>query len=546
MRLLILVAVAMSYAVLGLACDNGEVSSPEATETAVSTPMPIPVFQVTPTSEPPTPPLSLDLADGGALATFVASGQESIKTGTSSVATGDFNGDGVEDLLVGAAFADGPDGSREDAGEAYLIFGSEGLRGTLDLAPDDVDLVVYGAQSGDNLGFGVAAADLNNDGVDDVVVSAPASDGRPAQRTDVGEVYVIHGSADLGGEVDILKGQQDFTFIAAEGFARAGSSLVGMDVNGDDIDDLVIGAPFAGREPGTPPGGRRTSVGEVYVVFGSPSFGGSVSVASEDQDVTFVGDDGFDGFGRSVAVGDVDGDGIGDIVVGASDADGPDNERADGGEAFVFLGSRDLNGRVGTEHARLRVIGADGGDALGRTVGAGDFNGDGFSDVVLIAPQADGRGNARDASGEAYVLFGASDLAGEIDLADGAADVVIYGADSGDLIGTALSVASIDGDELDDIAVGAPFASSAGNGRLFAGEVYVIPGKALSGNLDLRFDVEDITFVYGADVRDEFGAGLTLGDFNGDGSQEVAVVAPKAAGPDGRIGKVYVIALPEQ
>jgi hypothetical protein len=92
-----------------------------------------------------------------------------------STAAGDASGDGVDDLLAGVPFADGPDNEREDAGEALVVFGRDGLSGDIDLAEDEPGLRILGALPGDTLGFGVAGVDINGDGIDDVIVGAPVS-----------------------------------------------------------------------------------------------------------------------------------------------------------------------------------------------------------------------------------------------------------------------------------------------------------------------------------------------------------------------------------
>jgi hypothetical protein len=225
----------------------------------------------TPTAAAGPPPLTIDLATTAPIATIFAAEAGDILSDIPVVATGDFNGDHVMDLLVGARFADGPDNARQDAGEAYVIFGSPALSGAVDIAAGEQDVTILGARPGDSLGFSVAGADLNGDGIDDIVVGAASSDGPFQERTDPGEVYVIFGSPDLSGTVDIGGREPDVRLTAAEGFAHVGDSLCTGDVNDDGLVDLVAGAPFGGREPGSPVGGPRTHLGEVYVVFGSPT-----------------------------------------------------------------------------------------------------------------------------------------------------------------------------------------------------------------------------------------------------------------------------------
>ena len=128
--------------------------------------------------------------------------------GLISVAAGDVNGDGHPDLIVGASQADGPADSRPDCGEAYIIFGPAAQGGTVDLAQDEQDVTILGADSEDHMGYSVSAGDVNGDGIDDVLLGAPLADGPTNDRPQAGEAYVILGSRSLKPTIDLALGQQ--------------------------------------------------------------------------------------------------------------------------------------------------------------------------------------------------------------------------------------------------------------------------------------------------------------------------------------------------
>lgn len=537
------------------ACGEGEeapTATPTATPPSVGSPSPG-ATETPPVGPSPTQPVNggqplvIDLATAAPLLTIFAIDEGDLRNDIPSLVVADFNGDGLDDILLGARFGDGPDNSQNNAGEAYVIFGSHDLSETIDLAQAEQDLTIFGARPGDNLGYGVGAADVNDDGIDDIIVAAPMSEGPLAtQRTDRGETYIIFGRADLSGVIDTAEGEQDVTITAAEGFSLLGDSIATGDVNDDGIDDIVLGAPFAGRVPGSPPGGPRTELGEVYAIFGSPALSGHIRLAEGEEDFKIVGPEQYSELGDAVAVGDVNGDGIDDIIAAAEAGSPPDGTRQSAGEAFVVFGSADLSGKVETAEGEqdLSILGVDANDALGFCVSSGDPNSDGIDDIVLVAQRAAGAGSARDASGEAYLIFGSGDLRGTIDTRSGEQDTTIWGAHNADLLSSCLASHDVNGDGIDDIVLGSGFANGPDRSRTGVGEAYVFLGSPdLQPVLDLAEGSEDI-LLFGAQPGDHFGAGLASGDINGDGRSEIILVASLADGPDDSrpdTGEVYAI-----
>jgi len=526
-------------------CTAGGEPGATATSTAVSSPT---VVRASPASPPQRdvdaidPSDAIDLRSRPPALTLVGVHPDDLQSGGVSLARGDFNSDGADDLLVGAPFADGPDGSRKDAGEAYVVLGPR-RKGEIRLDAGSVDMIIYGALAGDNLGFSVATGDLNGDGTDDIVVGAPGSNGLANIRTDLGEAYIIYGSRSLARAVDLDKVEQDFTFRPAEGFTRVGTSFAIGDVNDDGVDDLVAGGPFGGRVEGTPAGTRRTTEGEVYVLFGGPGLLGDRDMAHDPVDIRLKGAKELDNFGQAVAVGDVNGDGVGDIITTAKQADGPGDTRPGAGEAYVFFGSKSLSGRVDSASADVTIYAADEGDALGDAAVAGDLNGDGLADIVLSARLAAGPKNLRPTAGEMYVVYGSRDLKSVIDLAEGPPGAVVYARDEDDSLPSALAVADVDGDGRDDLAAGAGTGDGPRDSRPRAGEAYVFL-DAPRGEVDLRVDVGGKFFVYGAQNGDQFGMGLLWIDMDDDGKLELLALAPGRFGAGSEPGRLYLVEMP--
>lgn len=411
--------------------------------------------------------------------------------GWATTIVNDVDSDGLDDILVGA-----PAGRQDwaEEGRAYLLYGPATVVGEL----IEADIQLHAESGFDTYGSALASVgDGNGDGWGDVVIGAPAN---PEGGIQAGAVYLGLGP-DLESQILLL---------GSDGRATATALAAHFDLDGDGIQDVHVGSPSVGN----------SSPGRTDVILGPFS---TEMLTLDDTDVSLTGESVLDYAGQSVAAGDMNGDGYGDLAVGAPISD-MDGDMA--GRAYVIFGPRFGSLSLADADAILsgETVGAEAGVAMAC---AADLDGDEADDLMIGAHLDE---DAGDRAGKVYLLYALS--TGSRALAD--SDAIFVGETTHEMVGLRLAATTM-ADGAGALLVSAPRDLYATGG--YPGKVYLFDGL-LAGDLSIA----DVSLVYaGTSPNEAAGVGVgSGGDVNGDGSEDIVVGAPYNGVGAEEGGAVYI------
>jgi FG-GAP repeat len=470
-----------------------------------------------------------------------------------TLAAGDFDGDGHEDLAIGSSGARRTEGTTVREGVVQIVFGGPDVRERLAAGLSGTPPQIWGSRDRHAIGGHIAAGDFDGDGKTDLIFGSPWTTEADTALTDAGAAYLVFGRDRSAFDAPLtLPDDADAVFVPSERDVHLGEGLAIGDFDGDGKGDLAIGAIYANG-----PEGVRSHAGAVYLYLGRArkKVKPRVQIVRE-ADLAIHGAERDDTLGRSIAFSDWNADRKMDLFVGVYYGDGPYNTRVDPGEAHLLLGrEKKALGKLKPKGVidlldpgqSMPVFGGCTRGATGRPVCAGDIDGDGFGDLLVgsyLAPEE----GARAQSGTMDAIFGGFVVPEAVDLG-GPPEFRIVGARYFDHLGQYMQAGDLNGDGLDEVLVGAPYADPFGPDsmpRLQAGILGIVLGRAkkfFPDTLDLATGACD-HLIHGADAGDDMPKAIEVLDIDADGKADLVIGAPETKGRENRLthaGEIYFL-----
>ncbi len=405
----------------------------------------------------------------------------------------DINGDGYADLVIGAPNA-------ASNGVVYIFYGSSS--GIASANDTSAITTLTGTTASAYFGISVTSGDYTGDGYADVAVGAYGDLGT------MGKIYIFH-STGTGGITSVNDSSASASISGTSASGYLGVSLASGDINGDGYADLAAGGYNIG-----------SALGKAFVFHSSATSSGITINAENLATTTLSGDVANGTFGVSVAIGDITGDGYGDVAVGAGTL-----LAAGLGNAYIFHGGSGGIADTAASSANTVLTGTLVTGSFGRSIAIGDINGDGYQDIAVGATTANTN------HGYGYIFYSAGGT-GIASVNDVAATTIITGTLFGKL-GSSVAIGDMDNDGYGDLLIGA-FAASGNMGSAY---IFKSPGAYIAN----QSDVSATSAISGTIGSGLLGQSSLFSDINGDGYSDAII---SAHGVSANLGKLYIFQSP--
>jgi hypothetical protein len=461
----------------------------------------------------------------------------------------DINGDDYMDIYISAQSLEGV-ADEKNSGKCYIWYGSGGNSfEDIDLDSESPDLIIRGSKLDSKAVHTLKTGDIDNDGYTDIVIGNP-------DQPESGKVFILWGSeSGWPSEITLPPVEGDEPNAFPVGFLRTSNHVVisgqvttnvlgrqlGYDIevgdlDNDTYDDVVFS--FYGWNT-------------FMIGWGGPNrftFGNDLTYVKEGSDTSR--------FGNQIEMGDLDNNGILDLVVSAPNLDDEGRGMTRNGAVFVYYNPGRMKGNASlssrdSRFLRPLVWGLDSYDNLGSTLLLEDINNDDKDDIIYGIPGDDGPQNGRMNSGQIQAIHGDDITSFPASfIGSQSSDVKIYGENGkqgdypGDRTGSSFSMGDIDGDSELEVLISFPGRDGL-KGETETGLVSLYETRdtlSIAGGISDLKNIQSRMRIWGDDTEDNFGQGVTLFDFNSDGIDDLFISAPSADGPENRragCGEVY-------